>query len=323
MLPYLRKTSNNLYTVAFYNLENLFDTKNNPQTLDDDFTPYGKNKWNKERYENKLYKLSKTVSEIGSDTTKKVPSIVGFAEVENKSVVEDLITSKYLKEHDYDFVHYDSPDERGIDTALIYRKEDFEVLASEAHPLIVYNDNGERDYTRDILHVTGRLNNEQIHVLVNHWPSRREGAEATSYKRVEAAQKIHEIIYSVKQAEEDPSFIIMGDFNDNPGSESIKDHLMYPDLYNPMAKLLDPYSKGSLNHQARWNLFDQIIFTNNFFNDQAGTHSFAHADVFDELFLKEWHGKFKGNPFRTFAGSKYLGGYSDHFPVYVLLKQNY
>lgn len=312
-----------LYTIAFYNLENLFDTKNNPLILDDDFTPFGDNKWNEERYENKIYKLGKAISQIGIEQTGKAPALVGLAEVENKNVIRDLIASEHLAGSSYDFVHYDSPDERGIDTALLYNRDCFEVFSAEVFPLMVYAENGTRDYTRDVLYVSGNLNGERIHLLVNHWPSRREGADETEYKRIEAAKNVREIIDEIKLGEEDPSLIIMGDFNDDPISESIQNFLMDSDLYNPMSRLLDPTQKGSLNHRSKWNLFDQIIFSTNFFNTQPDTHSFANADIFDERFLQEWHGNYKGNPFRTFAGRKYLGGISDHFPVYILLKKNH
>ncbi|UOB15927.1 endonuclease [Abyssalbus ytuae] len=315
------KDKTNIHTVAFYNLENLFDTENDPLTLDDDFTPRGFKNWNKKRYEKKLYKLGKAISSVGYHKAHKSPAVVGLAEIENKKVIQDLVNSRHLKEKDFDIIHYESPDERGIDTGFIYQKRHFEVLKSEVEPLLVYDELGVRDYTRDILHVTGVLNNEPVHILVNHWPSRRDGAELTSYKRIEAAKTVHQIIERVKAVEANPSFIIMGDFNDDPFSESIKQHLVTPELYNPMEKLLNPYKRGSLNHKFNWNLFDQIIFSTNFFDIEEDTHAFAHADIFDEKFLAEWKGKYKGNPFRTYAGRKYLGGYSDHFPVYIQLKK--
>lgn len=308
-----------IYTVAFYNLENLFDTKDDASTLDNDFLPHSKKRWTKERYESKLFKLGKAISNVGFDKAKKPPSVVGLAEVENKSVVEELIRSKYLKTKDYGVIHYDSPDERGIDTALIYQKDNFEVLETNTIPLLLYNEFGERDYTRDILHVTGLLNNERLHILVNHWPSRRSGAQQTNSKRIEAAQTVRQIVEEIQENEEDPGILIMGDFNDDPLSESIKQHLLLPTLINPMERMMG-LGRGSLNHKREWNLFDQIILSHNFLKMEQGTHHFAHADIFDKRFLKEWEGKYRGNPFRTFAGRKYLGGYSDHFPVYIHLK---
>ena len=317
-----KEDKTNIHTVAFYNLENLFDTKNDPLALDDDFTPTGKNRWNDKRYDKKLYKLGKAISNVGFHKANKAPAIVGLAEVENNQVIKDLINSKHLKNKDFDVVHYDSPDERGIDTGFIYQKRHFEVIKSEVEPLMLYDEFGVRDYTRDILHVTGVLNNELVHVLVNHWPSRRSGADATSIKRIEAAKTVQKVIEKIKADEANANIIIMGDFNDDPHSESVKQHLVTNDFYNPMENLLNPYKRGSLNHRSNWNLFDQIIFTTNFFDIEHGTHAFAHADIFDEKFLAEWEGNYKGNPFRTYAGRKYLGGYSDHFPVYIQLKKH-
>ena len=316
-----KKSEEKLFTIAFYNVENLFDTHNDPDTLDNDYTPEGVLHWTQKRYGKKLYKLGKSISRIGYGTSKMPPVLVGLAEVENRQVVEELLRSRSLRDQGYNLVHYDSPDERGIDTALVYREKFFRVLKSEAVPLLIDNVNGERDYTRDILHVTGLLNGEQVHVFVNHWPSRREGSEDTVYKRVAAASLIHEVMERVRTEEKSPVFIVMGDFNDDPFSESIKKHLLSPDLYNPMEKLIS-HDRGSANYNFKWNLFDQILFSRDFLTDRQGKHSFTGAGIFNESFLAEWGGRFKDSPFRTYAGRRYLGGYSDHFPVYIQLKLN-
>jgi len=319
MEPSFLTPKSNIHTIAFYNLENLFDTEDDHNTIDDDFTPGGKKNWDEEKYAKKLYKLGSAIAKIGTHKNESPPAIVGLAEVENRDVVKDLIASKELQHHDFDLVHYDSPDERGIDVALIYQKQFFEVITTNVIPLLLYNEEGERDYTRDILHVEGLLNNETIHIMVNHWPSRRSGANETSGKRIKAAKTLKNMLEEIKEREHNPNFIIMGDFNDDPHSDSIKNHLLTSDLYNPMEKLLSPF-EGSLNYRGEWNLFDQIIFSNSFFKFEKGTHQFAHADVFDDHFLTEWKGRYEGNPFRTYSGRKYLGGYSDHFPVYIQLK---
>jgi len=307
------------HTIAFYNLENLFDTFDDQYALDNDFLPDSDRNWTPKRYQNKISKLGAAISSLGPEEAQNAPVILGVAEVENKKVLRDLINSKKLKDYNYDFVHYNSPDERGIDVGLLYQEEYFEVLESESIPILLYNEDGDRDFTRDTLYVKGLLNNEPIHIFVNHWSSRRDGADETSYKRIKAAETVREKINYIQLQEADPHIIIMGDFNDDPTNESIHDYLMDTDLYNPMEKLLTLY-KGSLNYKGRWNLFDQIIFTTNFFDYKKHTHSFASADIFDEHFLTQWKGRFKGNPFRTYAGKKYLGGYSDHFPVYIRLK---
>ncbi|MEC8832686.1 MAG: endonuclease/exonuclease/phosphatase family protein, partial [Bacteroidota bacterium] len=304
------------FTLAFYNLENFFDIKDNPYLLDDDFTPKGFRKWNNSKFGKKVKKISKAISKIGLDDSDHPPVLVGMAEVENKDVVLALLHSKKLRNFNYDVIHFDSPDERGIDTALIYDKDHFLVLHSETIPLMVQNTNGQRDFTRDILYVHGKLHQEEIHVFVNHWPSRREGAEETGYKRIKAAETILQRIRDIKSKE--PNTIIMGDFNDDPNSESIQTLMGSGMFINPMQKLLSPES-GSANYRGEWSLFDQILISHSFLNYKKGTHSFVKAKIFSPRFLKEWKGRFKGNPFRTFAGSKYLGGYSDHFPVYIVL----
>ena len=312
------KRFDNRYTIAFYNLENFFDTWDDPHALDDDFTPKGLRRWNRHKFGKKVKKMAKAISQIGLEDSNTPPVLVGIAEVENKTVIKTLLSSKKLRNIDYGFVHFDSPDERGIDTALIYHKEHFTVLHAETIPLMVDNTNGDRDLTRDILYVHGKLHDEQVHVFVNHWPSRREGAEITNYKRVKAAETI---IQKLKGIQDDaPNYIIMGDFNDDPNSESIQTLMATGMFINPMKQLLSPES-GSANYRGTWSLFDQILVSHSFLNYEPGTHSFVKAEVFAPRFLTEWKGRYKGNPFRTFAGSKYVGGYSDHFPVYLVLEE--
>ncbi|WP_318311199.1 endonuclease/exonuclease/phosphatase family protein [Flagellimonas crocea] len=306
----------NRYTIAFYNLENFFDTEDDPYLLDDDFTPKGFRRWNKTKFWKKVKKISKAISKIGLEDSPHPPVLVGLAEVENKKVIQTLLQSKKLRNVDYGVIHFDSPDERGIDTALIYHKTHFTVLNTETIPLMVQNTNGERDLTRDILYVHGKLHQEEIHVFVNHWPSRREGAEETSYKRIKAAETILRKIGSMPV--DQPNIIIMGDFNDDPNSESIQTLIDTGMFINPMKKLLSPF-RGSANYKAKWSLFDQILLSHSFLNHRVRNHTFVEAKIFSPRFLKEWKGRYKGNPFRTFAGKKYLGGYSDHFPVYVIL----
>ncbi|MCF8713713.1 endonuclease [Joostella atrarenae] len=313
---------NNLYTVAFYNLENLFDTINDPNILDDDFTEDGRLEWDDDRYENKIFKLGKAISHIGTDESNFPPVILGVAEVENKAVLNDLITTESLSDANYKYIHYNSPDERGIDTALLYQEKHFKIIHSKAIPLLVYSEDGVRDFTRDILHVYGELHGERIHVFVNHWPSRRQGDGETAYKRVAAAKSLHTVMDQIKVQENDPKFIIMGDFNDDPSSPSVKDNLVTNDLYNPMEKLHIPSERGSLNFKSNWNIFDQIIISNNFFNISESKLRFIKADILDDKFLAEWKERYKGFPFRTYVGNKYLGGYSDHFPVFIQLKES-
>lgn len=314
-------SSEKTYTIAFYNLENLFDIYDDDLTNDNDFLPDSAKRWTHKRYENKLRKLGFAISNIGKEETGKHPSIIGLAEVENNLVLDNLLTSKHLAELTYDYVHFDSPDERGIDVALLYDTTVFEVEVSEVFPVHIYNLDGTIDYTRDILKVTGYLNSERVHVLVNHWPSRHEGEAETEPKRLKAAEKVGEIINTIKLEDPQAKILVMGDFNDDPSSESVKYMINTNDLYNPMNQLLTPET-GTTVHNLQWNLFDQILFSTNFFETQSEKLSFEKAALFDEEFLKQFRGHYKGTPFRTYVGKKYKGGYSDHFPVYILLQQN-
>ena len=316
-----RKKDRNTHTLVFYNLENIFDTQDDPRTLDDDFTPKGVKKWTPKRYRRKLRKLANTLNKVGKSTSGRIPAFIGVAEVENRKVLKDLINTRPLNRYSMGIVHHDSPDERGIDTALLYDPECFQVIKSEAIPLLVFNEEGVRDYTRDILHVEGKLNGEQIHVFVNHWPSRRKGEEITEQRRLTASETLTGFIQGIAESHPDANFIVMGDFNDGPEARSIQLLKNSLNLYNPMEQLASP-ERGSANYRRSWSLFDQILISHTFFNYKEGSHSYSHANIFDAYFLTEWRGRYQGNPFRTYVGKKYLGGYSDHFPVYIQLKYN-
>ncbi|MEE4000127.1 endonuclease/exonuclease/phosphatase family protein [Tenacibaculum sp. FZY0031] len=316
----IRNKRKNRYTIAFYNVENLFDTVDNPHTYDNDFTPNGKLKWNRDKYSHKLRKITSVVSQLGKNQSAYPPIIVGLVEVENANVVKDLVQHQNLSKFNYDYVHYDSPDERGIDVALMYNKDFFEILCSKTHSLLLTNDDGEVDYTRDLLVVKGRFNDEIIYVLINHWPSRREGVMETEKNRIKAAQLTRSVMDAIKEEERGAKFIVMGDFNDNPISKSIAEYLMSDDLYNPMKSLYD-MGIGTTTHYKEWHLFDQIIFSRDFFDLGKSKHSFLHAKVYNKDWLKIYKGKYEGSPFRTFIGPFYKGGFSDHFPVYITLEK--
>lgn len=309
-----------LQTIAFYNLENLFDIYNDEQTNDDDFLPTSTKKWTKKRYRNKIYKLGAVISKIGFENSSKPPALVGLAEVENDLVLKDLISSEDLSEYHYDFVHYDSNDERGIDVALLFNRDEFIVDSSETFSIYLETSEGERDFTRDILLVSGILDGDLVHLIINHWPSRRNGENESSYKRMVASRKLLEIIAKLKEIHDTPKIIILGDFNDNPSDDSVQFLMEHEDLFNPLENLLT-LNRGSQNHNFQWNLFDQIIVSNNLLEPQQDRYAFDSADIFDDNFVKQHHGKYKGQPFRTYVGTKYMGGYSDHFPVYVQLKK--
>ena len=220
------------FTIGFYNVENLFDTINNPNTLDNDFTPYGKHKWNKRKYFQKIKKISSVISQIGKEHTNNSPVIMGLAEIENDTVIKDLINHENLLKHNYGYIHFKSKDERGIDVSLIYNKRFFVELSSKTYSLSLASENGDTDYTRDVLMVKGKLYNQLIYIIVNHWPSRREGEKETSYKRIKAAKLNLQIIKEIKSETKNPKILIMGDFNDNPTNDSIQKHLVTNEFYN-------------------------------------------------------------------------------------------
>jgi predicted extracellular nuclease len=322
-IPFFKqKVKKQRYTVAFYNLENLFDPERNESTLDRDFTPLGLKKWTFKRYQRKLSKLAKTIVDIGTKDNPYPPVLIGVAEAENNRVLTDLIHTKPMDKIPYDFIHFDSPDERGIDTGLIFNKKYFKVLEANAMALMVDNTDGIRDRTRDILYVNGILNGEIVHVFVNHWPSRRDRDVETEYKRIGAAKLILQKIAQIKLTEEVPNVIVMGDFNDDPTSQSIQHLVEEGGLFNPMLKLHIPQSRGTSIYNSQWNLFDQILVSNTFFNFEKGTHSFDKAEIEDRPYLMESEGKFKGTPYRTFVANRYMGGYSDHFPIYAVFTLN-
>jgi len=314
-------------TVAFYNVENLFDIENDSLTFDDDRTPEGKDGWTQERYEQKVANISKVLSQIGSVTTQTSPDIIGLCEVENKEVLEDLRSHRNLQKMNYGIVHFDSPDERGIDVAFIYKKTVFLPTSFQSRRLLLLSIDGERDYTRDQLVVGGLLDDEQIYFIVNHWPSRSGGAARSAPNRLAAAELNKKIIDSIIKIDNSAKIISMGDLNDDPIDDSLRKilqrkgknrNLEENDLFNPMEKLFRK-GIGSLAYRDKWNLFDQIYFTANLLEKGDGSYRFWKANVFTAPYLFSKKGKYKGYPFRTYSGGIYTGGYSDHFPVYMHL----
>jgi len=316
------------HTVAFYNVENLFDTINDVNKNDEASPIMEIEKGRTEIYNKKLKNLSKVISEIGYSETNSFPTIVGLSEVENKTVIEDLINTGKLKDGNYGISHFDSPDARGIDVALIYRKEFFKVLNEKNHKLILNDDtSGEIIFTRDQLVVDGLLEGDRYFLIINHWPSRYGGELRSRPFRNKAAKLNIEIIDSLNSTHKNPKIITMGDFNDDPKNESIKDilnsknyqlNLNDNDLYNPYENM-HTEGIGTLVYRGYWNLFDQIIISGSLLNKSSKAFSFYNSFIFKEKYLINQDGNYKGYPFRSFAGGRYLDGYSDHLPVYILL----
>ena len=320
-----------IHAVAFYNLENFFDTEDDPITFDDDRTPKGKDHWTQEVYADKVKNMARVISEIGMDFTKNSPTVIGVAEVENRKVLEDLANENSLKAKDYGIVHFDSPDRRGIDVALLYQKKLFKVKSSKKHTLLLYDqDTNTRIYTRDQLLVSGYLDGNLIHIIVNHWPSRRGGEARSRYKREKAATLNKKIIDSLFAINPYAKIITMGDLNDNPNNTSVKKILdaksskkevVIKGLYNPMARLAKK-GMGSLAWQDRWSLFDQIIVSKSLLDKEYSSYRYYKAGIYNAAYLITPNGTYKGYPFRSFSNGSYTEGYSDHFPVYItLIKQ--
>lgn len=317
------KSGSQPFVAMFYNVENLYDTKNDPKTDDDEFTPAGKVPWTEERLATKINHTAQVITDIASPA---MPDLIGFAEIENDEVLQMLTASDQLSKIKYSIVHYDSPDERGIDVAMLYNPKTFNLISSE--PLkVMLPDN---DLTRDILYVKGKLNSgEVIHIFINHWPSRREGTEKSEPKRMAAASVLRAKLDLIQKTEKSANILLLGDFNDEPSNASIITGLKAsnPDKVltnNNLYSLLYPQfanGEGSLYYKD-WDLFDQVIVSGNILLRKKGLHASvqdAHIFKADYLLYKTKTGESRPN--RT-MGDKYFGGYSDHLPVYVKFNLN-
>jgi endonuclease/exonuclease/phosphatase family metal-dependent hydrolase len=315
-------------SVAFYNVENLFDTLNDPNTRDDDRTPEGRDRWTEAIYQKKVKNMARVLSEIGHETTGKPPAVIGLCEVENRRVVEDLLNAPELKPYNYGIVHVDSPDERGIDVALIYQKKHFLPIRFKSHALRLYNKKGARKYTRDQLLVFGLLEKEPVYVLVHHWPSRSGGQKRSEPNRLKAAALNKRVVDSILRRNPNANIINMGDFNDDPTNKSLAEVLKATHkkrrvfknklLYNPMMSFYKQ-GVGTACHRDTWSVLDQIHISGGLLKADADEWKFWKAGIFNKPYLITKEGRYKGYPFRSFSGGRFLNGYSDHFPVYAYL----
>lgn len=315
-------------TIAFYNLENLFDTIVDPdpnKILQDEFTPKGKNMWNTERYLQKLENMSFVISKLGAEKTNTAPIIVGISEIENEAVVQDLINHPNLKKYNYGIVHYESPDKRGIDVGLIYRKDFVTIKSSDSRRL--YYPEKEDFRTRDQLVVEANIQGESIYIIVNHWPSRRGGEKRSSPLREAAAELSRSIADSINTIHSNAKIIIMGDLNDDPNDKSVKQVLNTSanindikdgQFYNPMEEKYK-VGNGTGAYNDTWNLFDQLIISKSLVEASPKSWVFSTAKIYKKPELIQHYGKYRGYPKRTFAGGAWLGGFSDHFPVYLYI----
>lgn len=309
--------------IAFYNLENLFDTI--PGENDTEFSPNSPKQWATKRYFEKMERMGRVISQIGDEFPIGTPAIVGLCEIENRSVLEDLVKASSIATSNYKIVHYDSPDKRGVDVGLIYRPDLFKVTSTRSVRLTVP---GMPDFrSRDQLVVSGLLEGEQIHIIVNHWPSRSGGEKRSMPGRIAAGKLSRSIVDSIQSIEPNAKIIIMGDLNDDPVDKSITTALgaklnekdVKPgDLYAAMYPLYKN-GIGTLAYRDSWSLFDNIIITEALLNSDGKTLKFHKVKVFNRPFLLNKTGQYAGYPLRTYVGSTYQAGYSDHFPVYMFV----
>ncbi|HWR94515.1 MAG TPA: hypothetical protein VN192_04875 [Flavobacterium sp.] len=333
-------------TIAFYNFENLFDTINNANN-DEEWLPSGAQNWTSKKYREKLNNLSKVLSEIGTKENPNAPTIIGGCEIENRGVLEDLIKSPKLINYDYGIVHFDSPDRRGIDVALLYQKKHFKPTSTSNIPLLIYRNDekekessetedekldsdktaynkGERVYTRDILLVTGFLNGEEINVIVNHWPSRSGGEKRTAAYREAAGKLNRKIMDSIYKINPNAKIMTMGDFNDGTYNKSIKEGIgaklkkeqVEPfGVYNPFEQMAKN-GDATLFYRDAGDIFDQIMVSETLLKKDYTTFQYWKAGIFNQPYLIQKTGKYAGYPLRHSSENV---GYSDHFPVYIYL----
>ncbi len=309
--------------VAFYNVENLFDMEDNPDKIDEEYMPTSDKKWTPDRYQKKLDNLYKVLIAIGE---KRPPAIIGVEEVENKQVLNDLIQKTPMAKYDYGIVHYESPDVRGIDVALVYDKAILKVNNSEKLP--VHFDFEPETTTRDILYVQGTLGKEEVHIFVNHWSSRRGGLKASEPKRLEAAKVVRAKLDEIFAADADAKVILGGDFNDEPENKSVAEVLGATGdttgiadngLYNSV-KAMNDKETGTYNYRGNWNMLDQIIVSGAMLNSKTGLRAASQkAGILRQKWMMYNDPKYGERPSRTYGGPNYYGGYSDHLPVYLEL----
>lgn len=324
---YSQKASYKPSLIGFYNLENFYDTINNPLVDDEEFLPTSERHYNSHVFLDKVGRLATVISLMGIETNPDGVALLGVAEIENDTVLNALVNARELRGRKLKFVHYDSPDKRGVDVGLVYNPKYFQPLFSE--PLFVKLPGGSKDsyFTRDVLYVKGLMDGDTIHVFVNHWPSRSGGEERSIPARAAAAGVVKRVVDSLMAINTDSKVVIMGDLNDDPISPSvtkvlgakgkIKD-IKTSGLYNPW---IDFYKQGdgTIAYQDAWGLFDQIIISQAWLKKEQDGYHFHNANIYRKEFLVQATGKYKGYPKRTWDGTTYNYGYSDHLPVYLLM----
>ena len=310
--------------IGFWNVENLFDTIDDPNIDDQEFLPEGVKEWTTDRLDKKMYNLARAINSMNDY---QAPDAIGIVECENKAVLESFV-NKYFNDKNYKIAYAESPDNRGIDCGFIYNTDKFKLLSSKDYIVKKLSSSP----TRSILHITLQIKNgEEINFFVNHWPSRRDGASESEYKRIEAAKVLRREVDRLFDKDRYAKIIIMGDFNDEPVDEAIlktlgadpfkwdqsnKQNVQIPgkELYNLSYNLFEE-GLGTISFRGDWNLFDQIIISSGLVTQKGLSYLCDSFDIFDSDLVATRSGKYKGTPFPTYGGNRYLGGYSDHFSV--------
>ena len=319
------------HKVVFYNLENLFDTINDPDKHDEEFLPDGAKKWNSVKYQKKLSNMERVLFDIAL-FDKNFPAVIGVCEIENRLVLEDLISQPKLAHGNYRIVHFDSPDSRGVDCAFLYRPDVFKLEGSKA---VKFEMPGMPNFrTRDLVTMWGTIDGEPFYFLVSHWPSRLGGKEASDPKREAAAAQCRRLADSVRTANPATKVVIMGDLNDDATDKSVSEvlggkgnikKLTDGDMFNPFIALLKA-GYGTLGYRDAWNLFDNIVVSENLATGSTGELKLQRAEgskyygnIFTRPYMIQREGQYKNYPLRTFVGNNFQNGFSDHFPVYIYI----
>lgn len=319
------------YKVVFYNLENLFDTINDPNKNDEEYLPEGARKWSTYRYNKKLENMARVLFDVALQD-KNFPAVIGVSEIENRLVLEDLIAQPKLAKANYQIVHYDSPDRRGVDCAFFYHPNQFKLEGSEAHRISFP---GRPNFlTRDLVAMWGKIEGEPFYFIVSHWPSRLGGKERSQYSRDFVAAKCKHICDSVRKVNPATKVVIMGDFNDDATDKSVVEvlgakgdinELEANDMYNPFYAMFKA-GYGTLGYRDAWNLFDNIVVSENLATGSTGALKIKknengkfYGNIFSRPYMMQKEGQYKNYPLRSFVGSNFQNGYSDHLPVYIYI----
>lgn len=312
------------YRIMFYNVENLFDPFHDTLKNDYEFVRGGLYGWTWKKFNKKIQNISKVIIEAGGW---RPPEIIGLSEVENRLVLIQLLKRTPLSRFDYRIIHEESPDQRGIDVALLYQKDQFKEICHESITIPLGDTSAK---TRDILYVKGVLpSTDTVHIFVNHWPSRTGGIPLTKHRRKAAAIKLKSVIDSICSYEPGASIILMGDFNDEPTDESLVTHLGSKNekdlpgyyLYNMMHDFMGKWDVGTNKFRGQWGVIDQFIVSSPLLDGRNKSIKVINAEIFSPAFLLMKDEAYTGTiPYRTFNGYRYVGGFSDHLPILMHLE---